>query len=60
MGITIAAAPCCDLIPNNVGSQGVTWIVMNEPNFMSKRQLDEYRRAVALFPGSKVREAAVV
>jgi len=37
-------------------SQGVTWIVMNEPSFLGKRQLDEYRRSVALYPGSKVRE----
>lgn len=35
--------------------QGVRWIVMNEPNYMSSAQLDNYRRAVALHEGSKVR-----
>lgn len=33
---------------------------MNQPSFLGKRQLDEYRRAVALYPGSKVREKFLV
>ncbi|CAM9298909.1 unnamed protein product [Ectocarpus sp. 8 AP-2014] len=37
-------------------SEGVRWIVMNEPNYMSSMQLDNYRRAVALHEGSKVSE----
>ncbi|CAN0054310.1 unnamed protein product [Ectocarpus sp. 12 AP-2014] len=37
-------------------TQGVTWIVMNEPSFLSNRQLEEYRSSVALYPGSKVDE----
>ena len=39
--------------------QGVKWLVMNEPSFLGKRQLDEYRRSVALYPGSKVRRSIV-
>lgn len=34
-------------------AQGVKWIVMNEPSYMGRRQLDEYRRAVGLHGGSK-------
>ncbi|CAN0211686.1 unnamed protein product, partial [Scytosiphon promiscuus] len=37
-------------------SEGVTWIVMNEPVVMSKKHLEEYRHSVASFPGSKVDE----
>ncbi|CAM9856336.1 unnamed protein product [Ectocarpus sp. 4 AP-2014] len=37
-------------------TQGVEWIVMDEPNSMARRQLDEYRRSVAMYPGSKVDE----
>lgn len=39
--------------------QDVTWIVLNEPILMGKRQLDEYRRSVALYPGSKVTDVPV-
>lgn len=37
-------------------TQGVTWIVMNEPSKMGRKQLDEYRDSVASYPGSKVSE----
>ena len=35
-------------------TQGVTWIVMNEPAIIGQMQLDEYRTFVALFDDSKV------
>lgn len=44
---------------NGMAVQGVMWVVMNEPSFLGKRQLDEFRRSVALYPGSKVRDIAV-
>ncbi|CAM9336410.1 unnamed protein product [Scytosiphon promiscuus] len=37
-------------------SEGVRWIVMNEPVVMGKSQLDDYRHYVATYPGSKVDE----
>lgn len=37
-------------------TEGVTWIVMNDPTIMSKMQLDDYRTSVALFEDSKVDE----
>eukprot|EP00752_Nemacystus_decipiens_P001318 g1308.t1 len=37
-------------------SEGVKWIVMNNPTYMGRRQLDEYRRAVGMYDGSKVSE----
>lgn len=36
-------------------SQGVKWIVMNEPSYMGRQQIEEYRRAVGMYDGSKVR-----
>eukprot|EP00903_Cladosiphon_okamuranus_P007202 g6993.t1 len=37
-------------------SEGVKWIVMNELGYMGRRQIEDYRRAVALYDGSKVSE----
>ncbi|CAM9471667.1 unnamed protein product [Ascophyllum nodosum] len=37
-------------------SEGVTWIVMNEPAIIGQMQLDEYRTFIALFDDSKVDE----
>ncbi|CAM9807179.1 unnamed protein product, partial [Pylaiella littoralis] len=37
-------------------TQGVKWIVMNEVSTMGKGQLEDYREAVASYPGSKVDE----
>ncbi|CAM9336333.1 unnamed protein product [Scytosiphon promiscuus] len=37
-------------------SEGVRWIVMNEPVVMSKEQLESYRDSVASYPDSKVDE----
>ncbi|CAM9924796.1 unnamed protein product, partial [Pylaiella littoralis] len=37
-------------------TEGVEWIFMNNPSYMSETQLNLYRTSVATFPGSKVSE----